>query len=73
MSLQECESFPALLLRILLMRLSQCLPYLLSRPYLLEEEETYEPPEDPDSGGSHVTLCTVIITLTYEQVSHWRS
>ena len=28
----------------------QCLPSLQTRPYLLEEEETYEPPEDPDSG-----------------------
>ncbi|PCH37219.1 hypothetical protein WOLCODRAFT_83469, partial [Wolfiporia cocos MD-104 SS10] len=28
----------------------QCLPSLQSRPYLLEEEETYEPPEDPDPG-----------------------
>ena len=30
--------------------LHQCLPSLHERPYLLEEEETYEPPEDPDSG-----------------------
>ncbi|KAI0653924.1 hypothetical protein C8Q70DRAFT_1142793 [Cubamyces menziesii] len=29
-----------------------CLPSLQTRPYLLEEEETYEPPEDPDSGLS---------------------
>ncbi|KZT25885.1 hypothetical protein NEOLEDRAFT_1132888 [Neolentinus lepideus HHB14362 ss-1] len=29
-----------------------CLPSLESRPYLLEEEDTYEPPEDPDSGLS---------------------
>ena len=26
-----------------------CLPELRKHPYLLEEEETYEPPEDPDS------------------------
>jgi hypothetical protein len=28
----------------------KCLPALQARPYLLKEEETYEPPEDPDSG-----------------------
>jgi E3 ubiquitin-protein ligase UBR7 len=28
----------------------QCLSSLEAHPYLLEEEETYEPPEDPDSG-----------------------
>ncbi|RDX54503.1 hypothetical protein OH76DRAFT_1373248 [Lentinus brumalis] len=33
-------------------RCKSCLPSLQSRPYLLEEEETYEPPEDPDSGLS---------------------
>lgn len=27
----------------------QCLPALEAQPHLLEEEETYEPPEDPDS------------------------
>ena len=30
----------------------QCLSSLQKHPYLLEEEETYEPPEDPDSGMS---------------------
>lgn len=30
----------------------QCLPLLQAHPYLLEEEDTYEPPEDPDSGTS---------------------
>ncbi|KAJ7883417.1 hypothetical protein B0H14DRAFT_3432873 [Mycena olivaceomarginata] len=29
-----------------------CLPSLEAHAYLLEEEETYEPPEDPDSGLS---------------------
>lgn len=29
-----------------------CRPSLQSRPFLLQEEETYEPPEDPDSGLS---------------------
>ncbi|KAF9561238.1 hypothetical protein CPC08DRAFT_664618 [Agrocybe pediades] len=29
-----------------------CLPSLKAHPYLLEEEDTYEPPEDPDSGLS---------------------
>ncbi|CAL1710926.1 unnamed protein product [Somion occarium] len=31
---------------------TQCLTSLHLHPYLLEEEETYEPPEDPDSGLS---------------------
>ncbi|CAG7848942.1 SubName: Full=Related to Protein mlo2 {ECO:0000313/EMBL:CCA71969.1} [Serendipita indica DSM 11827] len=30
----------------------ECSLYLASRPYLEEEEETYEPPEDPDAGLS---------------------
>ncbi|KAH9849357.1 hypothetical protein C2E23DRAFT_870675 [Lenzites betulinus] len=30
-------------------RCKNCLPSLQSNPFLLEEEETYEPPEDPDS------------------------
>ncbi|KAG1883869.1 hypothetical protein F4604DRAFT_1736937 [Suillus subluteus] len=33
-------------------RCSRCFPSLSDRPYLLEEEETYEPPEDPDSALS---------------------
>ncbi|KAJ7176710.1 hypothetical protein C8R46DRAFT_943765 [Mycena filopes] len=33
-------------------RCHNCLPSLEGYPYLLEEEETYEPPEDPDSGLS---------------------
>ncbi|KAH7915581.1 hypothetical protein BJ138DRAFT_1141652 [Hygrophoropsis aurantiaca] len=33
-------------------RCTRCLPSLSAHPYLLEEEETYEPPEDPDSGLS---------------------
>ncbi|KAI6026601.1 hypothetical protein BKA83DRAFT_4245427 [Pisolithus microcarpus] len=33
-------------------RCDQCLPSLQAHPYLLAEEETYEPPEDPDSGLS---------------------
>lgn len=31
-------------------RCPQCSKDLEAHPYLLEEEETYEPPEDPDSG-----------------------
>jgi len=31
-------------------RCTQCSKDLIAHPYLLEEEETYEPPEDPDSG-----------------------
>lgn len=30
-------------------RCESCLPALRAHPYLLEEENTYEPPEDPDS------------------------
>ncbi|KAJ7182744.1 hypothetical protein C8R43DRAFT_1054720 [Mycena crocata] len=33
-------------------RCDSCLPSLEAHPYLLEEEETYEPPDDPDSGLS---------------------
>ncbi|KAL6303793.1 hypothetical protein BKA93DRAFT_325400 [Sparassis latifolia] len=33
-------------------RCGACLPSLRAHQYLLEEEETYEPPEDPDSGLS---------------------
>lgn len=33
-------------------RLRKCHPSLESKPFLLHEEETYEPPEDPDSGLS---------------------
>ncbi|KAJ7100671.1 hypothetical protein B0H15DRAFT_919883 [Mycena belliarum] len=33
-------------------RCATCLPSLEAHAYLLEEEETYEPPEDPDSGLS---------------------
>ncbi|KAF9044413.1 hypothetical protein BJ165DRAFT_1347432 [Panaeolus papilionaceus] len=33
-------------------RCQSCLPSLKQSPWLLEEEETYEPPEDPDSGLS---------------------
>lgn len=36
----------------------QCLPSLQVNPYLLEEEETYEPPEDPDSGNALCLLRT---------------
>ncbi|KAF9479826.1 hypothetical protein BDN70DRAFT_806372 [Pholiota conissans] len=35
---------------------ASCLPSLKSDPYLLEDEETYEPPEDPDSGLSFEEL-----------------
>lgn len=31
-------------------RCGLCLPRLQEHPYLLKEDETYEPPEDPDSG-----------------------
>ncbi|OSD08025.1 hypothetical protein PYCCODRAFT_1381299 [Trametes coccinea BRFM310] len=33
-------------------RCKRCLPSLQAHSFLLEEEETYEPPEDPDSGLS---------------------
>ncbi|KXN82937.1 Protein mlo2 [Leucoagaricus sp. SymC.cos] len=41
-------------------RCTACLPSLQVYPYLLEEEDTYEPPEDPDSGEFAFLL-------------HWRS
>lgn len=37
-------------------RCESCLPSLQAHPYLLEEEDTYEPPEDPDSGLSFEEL-----------------
>ncbi|KAG8221517.1 hypothetical protein J3R82DRAFT_1732 [Butyriboletus roseoflavus] len=37
-------------------RCERCLPSLQAHPYLLEEEDTYEPPEDPDSGLSFEEL-----------------
>ncbi|KAF9240047.1 hypothetical protein BU15DRAFT_87777 [Melanogaster broomeanus] len=33
-------------------RCDQCLPSLIEHPYLFDEEDIYEPPEDPDSGIS---------------------
>lgn len=33
----------------------QCMTSLLDKPYLLEEEETYEPPEDPESSTCFLT------------------
>ncbi|KAI0330338.1 hypothetical protein GY45DRAFT_765582 [Cubamyces sp. BRFM 1775] len=46
-------------------RCKHCLPSLQARPYLLEEEETYEPPEDPDSGMFSYNLpCTARLTGT---------
>lgn len=35
----------------------QCLATLIKYPYLLEEEEVYEPPEDPDACQSLLALC----------------
>lgn len=37
----------------------QCLPALEAEPYLLEEEETYEPPEDPDSSKLFCSLAMI--------------
>jgi E3 ubiquitin-protein ligase UBR7 len=42
----------------------QCFPSLSDHPYLLEEEETYEPPEDPDS-GTHLILIRSSDLLIY--------
>ena len=46
----------------------QCLPCLQAHPYLLEEEDTYEPPEDPDS-GMMISSCDAKFTPTLYQVS----
>lgn len=45
----------------------QCLPALEAQPYLLEEEETYEPPEDPDS--SKLSYSQAMIE--HLQKTHW--
>ncbi|GAA5857529.1 hypothetical protein JCM8547_009323 [Rhodosporidiobolus lusitaniae] len=37
-------------------RCSQCLPLFVNFPYLLEEEDVYEPPEDPDAHKSTFEL-----------------
>lgn len=37
-------------------RCPKCLPYFHRLPYMLEEEETYEPPEDPDVHKSTLEL-----------------
>lgn len=40
-----------------------------ARPYLLEEEDTYEPPEDPDSGELHqLKLLIPIVDNIYNRV-----
>lgn len=48
----QCQSvgISRLLMIVLTLIVLQCLPALQAHPYLLKEEETYEPPEDPDSG-----------------------
>ncbi|GEM07394.1 E3 ubiquitin-protein ligase UBR7 [Rhodotorula toruloides] len=37
-------------------RCSQCLPSFINFPYLLDEEDTYEPPDDPDAQKSTFDL-----------------
>lgn len=54
----------------------QCLPSLKQSPWLLEEEETYEPPEDPDSGEipRHPVFIRILNLRTdIQQACHWRN
>ncbi|CAE6355252.1 unnamed protein product [Rhizoctonia solani] len=49
-------------------RCETCYPSLLKRPFLLEEEETYEPPQDPDAGLSLEELgMRALATLPHER------
>ncbi|CAE6443733.1 unnamed protein product [Rhizoctonia solani] len=49
-------------------RCETCYPSLLKHPYLLEEEETYEPPQDPDAGLSLEELgMRALATLPHER------
>ncbi len=51
MSLSSCR-FSVSLIILMIMEAMKCTLLLNAYPYLLEEEETYEPPQDPDSGKS---------------------
>ncbi|KAJ1305603.1 hypothetical protein OPQ81_000600 [Rhizoctonia solani] len=49
-------------------RCETCYPSLLSHTFLLEEEETYEPPQDPDAGLSLEELgMRALATLPHER------
>ncbi|QRW21085.1 hypothetical protein RhiXN_06074 [Rhizoctonia solani] len=49
-------------------RCETCYPSLLKHPFLLEEEETYEPPQDPDAGLSLEELgMRALATLPHER------
>ncbi|KAH7323370.1 hypothetical protein B0J17DRAFT_582184 [Rhizoctonia solani] len=49
-------------------RCETCYPSLQKHPFLLEEEETYEPPQDPDAGLSLEELgMRALATLPHEQ------
>jgi E3 ubiquitin-protein ligase UBR7 len=49
----RCNSVGRTFIYILnMLIIQQCCPSLETRSFLLEEEETFEPPEDPDSGLS---------------------
>lgn len=46
------SAYSSILYPLSLIHLWQCRTSIELKPFLLEEEETYEPPEDPDSGLS---------------------
>ncbi|CAE6421522.1 unnamed protein product [Rhizoctonia solani] len=49
-------------------RCETCYPSILKHPFLLEEEETYEPPRDPDAGLSLEELgMRALATLPHER------
>ncbi|KAL5633749.1 hypothetical protein ACGC1H_005822 [Rhizoctonia solani] len=49
-------------------RCETCYPFILKHPFLLEEEETYEPPQDPDAGLSLEELgMRALATLPHER------
>ncbi len=49
-----------------------CLPRLKEHPYLLKEDETYEPPEDPDSSELRSIVDVEGIDCDFQNC-HWRS
>ena len=44
----------------MIMEAMKCTLLLNAYPYLLEEEETYEPPQDPDSGNFFFSLACIL-------------
>jgi len=44
----------------MIMEAMKCTLLLNAYPYLLDEEETYEPPQDPDSGNFFFSLACIL-------------